>query len=629
VECGFLLIIGKQRFKMSLHDVVHQLASAMGTANLTDATIGFGTPRGEQLTLRGHPNGYTLEEGVRHANVIIQGTADVFQRLAALLSEDDPDLAAVQKAVDALTIIPGAYAMVLAHILHHGRGIEIDITNFRKGWIPKPLRYPVPENVFLARRTDPAPIPACDLDALPELVADDHPAWVEMYRKAWKIGFGNLRQPEPESGFVSNFIDTAFNDNSFMWDSCFMTMFGHYGRRVFPFIGTLDNFYAKQHADGFICREINTYDGRDLFTPQDPSSTGPPIVGWTEWIHYERAQDIDRLRAIFPTLVAYHLWWRDWRTYPDGSYFTDGWGSGMDNQTRVPDSTHYHRHYRWVDANMQQALNCRILQQMGTIIDRTEFHADLQAEYERLKEYINTHLWDEKTGFYYDLAPDGSFSSVKGIGAYWGLLTGVVPEDRAARMLAHLEDPALFNRPHRVPSQAADSLGYQDDGAYWRGGVWAPTNYMVLRALTYLDQDDLAHAIGRNHLENVAQVFTDTGTLWENYAPEYAGKGNPAKGNFVGWTGISAISVPFEYVIGLRPDESANRLLWDIRLIERHGALRYPLGAKGTLDLICAARETESTPPALSVTTDVALTLEARWSGGNQSWDLDPGEHNL
>ena len=43
-----------------------------------------------------------------------------------------------------------------------------------------------------------------------------------------------------------------------------MTMFGHYARQVFNFIGTLDNFYTKQQDDGFICREINSYSDRPV-----------------------------------------------------------------------------------------------------------------------------------------------------------------------------------------------------------------------------------------------------------------------------------------------------------------------------------------------------------------------------
>jgi hypothetical protein len=106
---------------------------------------------------------------------------------------------------------------------------------------------------------------------------------------AWRLAFANIARG---SGFIANFIDTAFNDCTFMWDSCFMMMFGRYGRGAFRFMGTLDNFYARQHADGFICREINTYDGRDMFTPLDPRSTGPNMMAWTEWVTMRR-------RAIF------------------------------------------------------------------------------------------------------------------------------------------------------------------------------------------------------------------------------------------------------------------------------------------------------------------------------------------
>jgi len=37
------------------------------------------------------------------------------------------------------------------------------------------------------------------------------------------------------------------------------------GSRAFDFQRTLDNLYAKQHPDGFICREIVEADGSDLF----------------------------------------------------------------------------------------------------------------------------------------------------------------------------------------------------------------------------------------------------------------------------------------------------------------------------------------------------------------------------
>lgn len=489
-----------------------------------------------------------------------------------------------------------------------------------------PHRYPTALNKRLWQKYEPAPLPAYDASQLPQLVAEEHPEWVEMYNYAWQRAFQNLRQPEIQSGFIANYIDTAFNDNTFLWDSCFMTMFGRYGRQLFDFMGTLDNFYAKQHANGFICREINTYQGYDLFLPNDPRATGPNIFAWTEWLDYQLAHDSQRLRAVFPALVAYHQWWHDWQRWPDGSYWTSGLGSGMDNQQRVPDSGYHHRFYAWLDATCQQALSCKILLEMADVLDWHEFDAALREEYDALQTIVNQSMWDEATGFYYDRAPNRTLSTIKSIGAYWGLLAGIFPAERAARMIEHLEDASTFNRPHRIPSQAADG-DYRADGSYWRGGVWSPTNYMVLQALLQYENAALAHEIARNHVEAVAAVYQDTGTLWETYAPERFSPGSPAKPNFVGWTGLSAITIPIEHLIGLR--WQAEHLLWDIRLMEAHGVLRYPLGIKDSVDLRCAARASSTEAPQLHISSTTAIELLIRWGGGEARLSLAAGDHHL
>ena len=129
-----------------------------------------------------------------------------------------------------------------------------------------------------------------------------------MYWFAWKIGFQNIRKASDESGFISTYIDTAYNGNLFMWDSAFITMFARYGNRVFPFQKTLDNFYIKQHLDGFICREIKGDTGEDCFSRYDPTSTGPNIIPWSELEYYKHFGDRERLNRIFPVLCAYNRW---------------------------------------------------------------------------------------------------------------------------------------------------------------------------------------------------------------------------------------------------------------------------------------------------------------------------------
>jgi hypothetical protein len=593
---------------------------------------GFITPDQPPFSISIGREAAVLSVGVRDAEYLIYASSD---QIAALFDADHPERAAIVEHIDMRPAYP--FNNYLLSILLNGLDLAIpnlDYTAKRfDGPYPFPPRYPAAENRFRMQRYVSEPLPAYNKANLPALIADDHPLWVAMYDQAWQLAFKNLRQPEPGSGFIANFIDAAFNPSTFMWDSCFMTLFGQYGRRVFPFLGTLDNFYAKQHDDGFICREINSYSGSGVFQPLDPRSTGPNILAWTELLHYGNSGDTTRLDTIFPALIAYHRWWKDWRTHPDGSYWTSGWGSGMDNQTRVPQSEYHHRHTAWIDANFQQALNLESLLKMARLIGRHEFDAELKAELAHLQQHINTTMWDETNGFYHDRAPDGQLSTVKSIGAFWGLLTDIVPTNRAERMMAQLENEATFKRPHRVPTQAADSIDYNPYGGYWLGGVWSPTNYMILRGLTQRGAHDLAHQIALNHVENVAQVFQHSLTLWENYSPEYTQPGKPAQGNFVGWTGLSAIAIPIEYLIGLRTvrndSSSTVHLHWDIWLIERHGVLRYPLEAANTVDLVCDARNLNTDLPRLTVSATQALTLSVESAGHSRTFNLPAGTHAL
>jgi hypothetical protein len=460
---------------------------------------------------------------------------------------------------------------------------------------------------------------------LPDPFWTGHATSIACYWKVWEIAFKNFRSATEQNGFVSDFAATMFNDCTFLWDSVFITLFGRYGSRAWDFQRTLDNFYAKQHPDGFICRQIREADGQDTFERFDPVSTGPNVFAWSEWEYFLNFGDRERLAAIFPAVVAYTRWMAKWHTWPNGAHWTSGWGCGMDNQPRVPPHTDLrleHAHVTWVDANFQQLLSNRLLLRMAEVLGRTEEVQDLAAEAEQLVAFANSELWDEATGFYHDLWRDQTRNSaVKSIGAYWALIAEAVPESRIARFVAHLEDSRAFNRPHRVPSLSADHPAYNPEGGYWNGAVWAPTTYMLLRGLTRVGRDALAHEIALNHLHNVVLGFEKTGTLWENYAPELEGHGNNGK-DFVGWTGVPPVTVLFEYAFGLRPDVPSGKLLWDIRLTEEHGVKRYPFGKSGLLDLSCAARPSVESEPAVEVRSSIPVELTLRWAGGERTLKL-------
>jgi glycogen debranching enzyme len=261
---------------------------------------------------------------------------------------------------------------------------------------------------------------------------------------------------------------------------------------------------------------------------------------------------------------------------------------------------------------------------MAEALGRLEEVGDLREERERLSLTINERLWNEERAFYHDELADGTLSEVKTVGAFWALLADAVPQERIDRFVGHLQDPRKFGRPHRVPSLSADHPEYDPGGGYWLGGVWPPTNYMILRGLDRAGYQALAHEISREDLDNVVKVFQETGTLWENYAPERAAQGNRAKDDFVGWSGLAPVAGLFEYVFGLRANAPSGRLLWDVRLLESHGINGYPFGGDGVLDLSCAARSTAAEEPEIRASSTVSLKLKIRWSGGEKTVDV-PG----
>jgi hypothetical protein len=489
----------------------------------------------------------------------------------------------------------------------------------------------VAENRFPQARPDLTPPPAWESARalLPKPFWQSHDDTIACYWRVWELAWQNLMAPKPDSGFIAPFVDTAFNGCLFLWDSVFILEYGRYARRAFDFQRTLDNFYGRQHRDGFICREINWSTGQERYHRFDPVSTGPNVLAWSEWNHWLTLGDEERLAAVFPALVGFHRWMRFYRTWPDRTYWSSGWGCGMDNQPRMlpwpeGNTCFHHGFLSWIDATAQALLSARLLARMADILKRPEVATDMRREADLLATVVHRTLWNERLHAYVDRLRDGTKSDMVGVGGFWMLLDEQLPAERLAGMVALLKDPAHFKRPHMVPSLSAAHPSYDKTGGYWLGSVWPPTNLMVLRGLHLQRHDDLAFTIACNHVDNVTKVFTKTKTVWENYAPEQAASGKPAKGDFTGWGGLGPVAVLMESVFGLRPDVPAGRLLWDVRLTDAHGVEDYPFGRKGLLALNVGSRASASDEPKVSITSNIALSVTLRWEGGTRDIAVAP-----
>jgi hypothetical protein len=522
-----------------------------------------------------------------------------------------------------------------------------------------------PRGKYFAKKSyTPKPLPVFQdvKGQLPSPIYDEKPPWVATYWKAWELAFSHFYEPAPGSGFVSQFIDAAFNPNIFLWDTCFMTMFCKYGHPLAPAIGSLDNFYARQHEDGEICREIRRSDGSDYVewindkggpffsrwgwnlsgadtrripkpvvyigraAPQpNPKLTldalNHPIFAWAELDSYQLTGDSDRLAQVWEPLSRYYAALQKYLLQGNGLYITD-WGS-MDNSPRnvflIDGGT-------GLDISAEMVLFARQMSEIGSILGKKEEARRYSLEANALASRINEKMWDPATGFYYDLTAAGTRAPVKTIGAYWTLLANVASESQARALMAQLSNPRTFGRPHRVPSCSADEQGYTGDGGYWRGAVWVSSNTMVIRGLERYGNRRLAREIALEHLSAVADIFEQTGTIWENYAPDAKAPGKPAKRDFVGWSGLGPIMYFLEYGIGLAADAPHNQLAWRLESKGRTGCERFRFNGH-VVTLIAEASSAKRR--GIVVETDAPFRLRVIADGSEQVFQIRKGKSRL
>ena len=413
------------------------------------------------------------------------------------------------------------------------------------------------------------------MSQLPEPVLDESPDWVELYWRTWAIAFDRVRSPDVSTGFLP-FCDAAFSENVFQWDTCFLIGFVRFASHVLPVSNSLDNFYAKQHSDGFICREISSVTGKDFWSKDHPSSVNPPLFSDGEWRLFEVTGDRGRLQQAYPNLCRYHDWLRAHRRHADGvGYWTTALASGMDNSPRAflsggSDADKDYGH-SWMCLTSQQALDASHLATIARMLSKDDESRRYRDEHQQLIRYIEERYWNDDLGFFVDRDQYGELTDVLTPAGLWPVLAGAGTPAMHARLFEVIADPKRFWRPHVLPSVSADHPTYHHAGNYWQGAVWPPMVALAVRAAQRTARDALALAIARNHLANLTAVFRDTGTLWENYSPEYPRRGNVSRPEFVGWSGCGPIEMLIEVIIGIRVSAETSSIRWVSQSEGRHG----------------------------------------------------------
>jgi len=288
-------------------------------------------------------------------------------------------------------------------------------------------------------------------------------------------------------------------------------------RHILPDLAkdTLESILASVAADGMLSSHITpTGKSEDLC---------PPTLAWCFWELYTVNGDRAMLENAYATLKKYlhyiietrdinknHLF--EWQISGEGE---PGRESAMDNSPRFDDGVILD----CVDFSCYTANEAKYMKLIADEIDKHGEALYWGVMYERIKNAVNEHLFDEDDKTYYDKAVvSNMFKKIKTSVSFLPLFAGICENRHAMALLKLLNNEDKFNLKYGIPSVSRDSEEYSDD--MFRGPMHIVTNYMIAKGLESYVMHDKANEIKSRYLERVISEYYADGVLYEFYSAD-------------------------------------------------------------------------------------------------------------
>jgi len=204
---------------------------------------------------------------------------------------------------------------------------------------------------------------------------------------------------------------------------------------------------------------------------------------------------------------------------PAGFFYNDillhKWESGVDDGVRFDNTTMGPK--ACVDATCHVYQLCdyaaRWARQLG-LDDRP-----WQARADRLAEFVRTQLWDEPSGFFYDVwAMQDPKLRTAAFEGFWPLVTGIATPQQARRVIDEwLLNPQRFFSKHPIATVGVSDPKFSL--RMWRGPVWNSMTYWAARGCVRYGRPDAARAMLEAALDDTATQYDRSGTIWEYFHP--------------------------------------------------------------------------------------------------------------
>ncbi|MDR0403763.1 MAG: hypothetical protein LBH35_09270 [Treponema sp.] len=379
--------------------------------------------------------------------------------------------------------------------------------------------------------------------------------FVDIYDKTWAWIQDCWNQGDDKGVVEGKFFSDPESPALRQFEATLSSFFLVYSNRIFQASPTLDVFYSRQEPSGAIRSAYNTKTGLPEADADNPESLSLPLFAWAEFNLYHKSANKKRVKDVLPILTRYTEWIDTVCKMPNGLYSAPLAATETGNAPR--EGTVYP-----VDYNACMAINALYISALADILNDKESSFQYKRRYFSLKTRINSLMWDNEDGFYYDIDKDEQRLKVKTLAGYWPLLAEIPNDEKAERIIGKLQDPKFFGAPHPFPSVALNEAAFEESGRGFRGSVFPHFTFMVIKGLERYQRWDLARDCAIRHLYFVLDSMNPDGNhhkgkLWEAYLPLKEGPARwPERPDFprpqyLAYDALSTICLTIENIVGL------------------------------------------------------------------------------
>ncbi|MDR1949469.1 MAG: hypothetical protein LBQ38_08755 [Spirochaetaceae bacterium] len=368
---------------------------------------------------------------------------------------------------------------------------------------------------------------------------------------------------EPEKDRICSPVSRLWNINwggyvLFDWDTYFSALIASVENRELAYANAVAITREKTEA-GF----IPNFGAADDDKSRDRSQ--PPVGSLVVRELYRKYREKWLPEYLFEDLLTWNRWFAEHRRLSNGQLC---WGSepfegklgrrwetggvnelpgaalesGLDNSPMYDDmpfnKTTHLMELADVGLTGLYILDCESLADLAGLLGRDE-GTELRERAEKSKQGLE-EMWDEEFGLYCNKRSDnGTFSRRISATNFYALFSDRVSREHINRMLGeHFYNPREFYGEYIIPMIARNDPAYGDQD-YWRGRIWAPTNFLAYLALRRHGLEEPCKILAEKSRKLIMQEWLEKGHVHENFNGD-TGEGCDAANSdkFYHWGGL-------------------------------------------------------------------------------------------